>query len=242
MAQPATPEAVRQEIGQVRAGTGVAARGAVDLLRRFAATVGESARFAIWLLVEPQETFYHLREKGSVAAALVIMFLALAVRVATVFTVAFHFSAAEPWEVNFVAELMRMIAPWLTWVVANYAVTAILYGEGTFRQIFVTSAYCFVPYVLFIFPLSLLTNVLALSEAGLVYVVQTVVYGWIAVLFFLQVKVVHGYDLRATFGVVALTLAAMLGIWMVGSMIYGLSYQLFRFIREIFIEVVIRWA
>lgn len=208
--------------------------------RRLASAVWESARFAVWVLAEPQETFYRLKTRGTTGAALVILTLALAVRIGTFFTTAFHFSSAEPWEVNFAGEALRFVVPFLSWVVANYAVTAILYGEGTFREIFVASAYCLTPYVLFVPPVSLATNVLTLGEAALVNTAMVLIYAWVAMLFVVSVKVVHNYEWRQAFGIVLLTLVTMLALWAVGAMVYGLTDQVLHFVREVVREALIR--
>ncbi|NLG68832.1 MAG: hypothetical protein GX496_04565 [Firmicutes bacterium] len=204
------------------------------------AAAWESTRFAIWVLVEPQETFERLRQRGSVGAAIVMIGLALAVRVATFFTTAFHFSSAEPSEVNFAGEVLRLLVPLLTWVVANYAVTAILYGEGTLRAIFVASSYCLAPYVLLTPWISLATNVLTLSEAALVNGAQAMVYAWTGLLFFISVKVIHNYEWGQTLAITLLTLATMLATWAVAATVYGLTDQVLHFFREVVREALLR--
>lgn len=215
-------------------------RRAGHAFRSLASAVWESVRFAVWILAEPQETFYRLKTRGTVGAALVILALALAVRIGTFFTTAFHFSSAEPWEVNFASEALRLVAPFASWVVANYAVTAILYGEGTLRQIFVSSAYCLTPYILFVPPISLLTNLLTLGEAALVNGALALTYAWVAVLFLISVKVVHDYEWRQALGIVLLTLVTMLALWAVGATVYGLTDQVLHFVREVIREALIR--
>lgn len=202
--------------------------------------VRQSLQFAVGVMIDPQETFWHIKNRGSLVAALVIMAFALAIRVTTIFTTSFHYSSAEPWEVNFIAEVVRMIVPWISFVVANYAVTTILYGEGTFRQIFIASAYCFVPYVVFALPLSLLTNVLTLGERGLVDGAMTLIYVWIGILFVLNVKVTHQYETSGAVGVCALTLLAMLALWSAVAVVYGLTDQFAKFVGEIVMELRLR--
>ncbi|MEW6045896.1 MAG: YIP1 family protein [Bacillota bacterium] len=219
---------------------GQRARWFAACLGRLGAAVMESARFGVWLLAAPQETFYHLKMRGSVGAALVVLMLALAVRTATIFTTAFHFSTAEPWEVNFAGEVVRIVVPFLSWVIASYGVTAILYGEGTFRHIWIASAYCLTPYVLFTLAVSLSTNLLTLGERALVDTAMAVIYGWVAVLFLISVKVIHNYEWRQAIGISALTLVAMLALWAAGAMVYGLTDQLVHFAKEVTREVLIR--
>lgn len=210
------------------------------LWRGAAHAVAESIRFGVWLLVEPQETFFRLKTRGSGAAALVVVVLALAVRVVTVFSTAFHFSGVEPWEVHFTGELVRIMVPFASWVVVNYAVTAVIYGEGTIRDIFIGSAYALVPYVLFAIPISLVTNVLTLGERALVDVPLAAVYLWTAALFVTSVKVIHNYEWRQALGISVLTVIGMLLIWAVGAMVYGLTDQVVHFVREVWREVLIR--
>ena len=204
------------------------------------ATAWESVRFAVWVLVEPQETFERLRQRGSLGAALVMVGLALAVRILTFFTTAFHFSSAEPSEVNFLGEVLRILVPLSTWVVANYGVTAILYGEGTLRVIFVASAYCLSPYILLTPWISLATNVLTLGEAALIDGTQAVVYAWTGLLFFISVKVVHNYEWGQALAITLLTLVTMLAAWAVAATVYGLTDQVLHFVREVVREALLR--
>ena len=87
------------------------------------------------------------------------------------------------WEdANLFIEILRVVLPWTLWTIANYGVSALFEGSGTFRGVARTTAYCLVPYILFAVPVALLSHLMTAQERGLYESLWSLVYLWVLLL------------------------------------------------------------
>ncbi len=213
------------------------------------------------ILREPQDTLWELRERGSLWAVLVLVLLACIVRIASLWLLAFHmlespqftsiFSYLSPYnlvtyyylrevdpdQISVLVEMVRIIAPFLAWVVVSYGVGVILEGEASFTATLRSSAYCLVPYILFTIPVALLTHVLTREERGLVDFLLSVIYLWCGGLFWLQVRVVHDFEYGKSLRTIVVSAFGMLALFGFGIMIYLITSQIYRFVAEVIYEL-----
>ena len=220
----------------------------------------------LYVLVRPIQTFQWLAVGRSMWPALILVFLAGVARTASLATIAFHMRATPTvgslvdwvrlyrpvaatllpelrWEdTNLIVELLRIAGPWALWAVANYGVSALFDGEGTFRGVIRTTAYCLVPYIIFAVPIALLSHIMTVQERGLYETLWSLVYYWVLLLLVLQVQVVHNYSFRDTvrvglvivFGVAVLLGAIVLVgllVGQTGSFLSEVVYEIFRMAR-----------
>ena len=74
--------------------------------------------------------------------------------------------------------LVQSVVYFITWVVGNWALCTLLDGEGTFKKIFIYSAYALVPYIVCTFIAVILSNVLIKDESIWITAVQWIGLGW----------------------------------------------------------------
>ena len=215
----------------------------------------------IGVLRSPGQTLWELRDSGSLWAVPVLLLLAYFVRVASLWLMAFHmlytptFESIVDWlspfnvftyyhlterdwdQINIPLESLRIGGPFLAWVVVSYGVGVIYRGEGTFRAILRSSAYCLVPYILFTLPVVSVTHVLVGTERGLVNFAMSIIYLWCALLFFLQLRVVHDFDLGTSVRTLAITFFGMAILFGFGALLYLISSQMLRFGWEVVYEL-----
>ena len=122
----------------------------------------------------------------------------------------------------------------------NYLVCTINEGEGTVKKI--TSYFCYslTPYILLTPVIYLLSLVLTRNEQFLITLLQVLAYGWMLVLLMLGIREVNNYTGKQTFKIILLTLFTLLILALIIFILYILWAQVFRFIGEIFGEVVYR--
>ncbi|WP_454190417.1 Yip1 family protein [Paenibacillus sp. Marseille-Q7038] len=169
--------------------------------------------------------------------AIIVVLLAYVARMLSLVLTGYAFETREPYEISYLHEFVWIVVPWFTWCVSNWGVSAILDGEGKFKEVVVGSAFALVPYTLFIVPITLLTFVFSLQEYSTYSVLVKVVFIWTAWLLLLKVKKIHDFE----FGkLVFITLLSMIGIailWFIGILMFGLINQLIQFIIELFREM-----
>lgn len=191
------------------------------------------------VLVHPIDFFRDIQEPGRIKwrDAAVVMLLTYMARMAAIMVTGYAFETREPYEISFLHEFIWLIVPWLTWSVANWAVSAILEGEGKFKEVFVGSAFAFVPYMVFIVPVTLLTNVIALDEDSIYSFLINLTIVWVAWLLLLKVKIINDFEIVKMLWITFLSIVGILIIWFIGILMFGLMNQLINFVVDLFKEL-----
>ncbi len=185
----------------------------------------------------------NLRERSGLRAVPLLLLLAVIVRMAGLAALSFHFReylGHKPEQTRMLFEAGKLLIPWITWCVAAVAVAEVFYGEGTFRQVIISSAWALWPFIVLIVPVSLLTNWITLDERALYNVGVGIIWSLLAWQFFQQVKTLHNFDTGKAIGVILLTLVGMLVIWMLMGLIYALTGEVVRFLQQIALEIYVR--
>ena len=120
--------------------------------------VQEQARFALHISVHPFDGFWDMKRegRGRLSAALILTALMLLTHVWAQQAQAFLFNTEKfaPYDMLFeITKLTLLIA---VFCVANWSVTTLLQGEGTFRDIVMVTGYACVPLILIPLPAALL--------------------------------------------------------------------------------------
>lgn len=191
------------------------------------------------ILIRPRETLDNIK-KANLFSVLVFVLLFFLIQYLRILLTSFHFSTFDPARTSFLTESMKLFLPWITWILASYGVSIILDGQGTLKDVFVSSALCLAPYIIFSVPLSLLSRILVLEQKGYYDFLNYLIYAWVIFLFFYQVKIVHNFSSKKAVG---FSLLSVLGIgisWASIALIYILSYQIVDFVRQIILEISVR--
>lgn len=217
---------------------------------------------ALGILLHPNETFERLATGSSLWPVVILLGLAGLARVLSLALIAFHMRATPSvgsvldwvrlyrpvaasllpelrWEdANLFVEMLRIVLPWSLWTAANYGVSALFEGEGTFRGVARTTAYCLVPYIVFAVPVALLSHGMTANERGLYETLWSLVYYWVLILLVLQLRTVHNYSIRRT---VSVGLVSVFGVVVLGGGIVTLgilSGELIGFVGDVLYDIV----
>ncbi|MGM0884670.1 MAG: YIP1 family protein [Bacillota bacterium] len=191
------------------------------------------------VLVHPIDFFHDIQEQGRIkwGQALFVVAFAYLARMIAILITGYAFEKREPHEISFLHEFIWLVVPWLTWTVSNWGVSAILEGEGKFKEVFVGSAFALVPYAVFIVPITLLTNVLALDESSIYsFLINFTVY-WVGWLLLLKVKIIHDFELVKMAWITVLSIIGILIMWFIGILMFGLMNQLINFVVDMIKEL-----
>lgn len=123
---------------------------------------------------------------------------------------------------------------------ANFLVVAIRDGKGSFRDIYVTTAYALAP-IIFIFPLAaILGNTFTLNEAFIYEFLVTLALIWFVVILVSSYMEIHEYSLGQTISTLLLAMFTMAVAAIAISLIWLVVQQMIQQIREMHLEVVLR--
>lgn len=191
------------------------------------------------MLRHPFDELYDLKKKnhGSVVSATVIFVLAFLIYLFDMFGRSFTFRMVDPDNNSIFSIGVLFLVPAVLWVIGNYMVSAISEGEGSFRSVYVATAYSLTPYVLLGPVVILSTYVLTLNEAVIVHYLWAIAVLWSAALLCMAVKEIHNYTVKETVKIILLTLFFMIMAVIVCVILFLIGQQVVVFFRDIIEEV-----
>jgi len=195
------------------------------------------------VLRHPIDSYYDLKigKHGSVLSASIIYLIAFAVFFVNMWLTSFLFG----WDfmLTFMSPTLLALGffvPLFLWVVANYLISTINEGEGSFKNVYVGTAYAFAPYIIFMPFLIIISYSLTLNEDFVFIIYERVVFVWTAIYFILMVLEMHRFSFMGMVRNILLTFFAI----MVGSLgvlfVFLFASQVAEFSADIFREVFFR--
>ena len=206
----------------------------------FVLPVLSQTRYSLRVLRHPVDTYYEAvhRAKSSIASAICVYILFVIAMILNKVLTNFCFNLTGIRGVTIQSVVLSNFLPIFIWIIANYLVGAISKGQGTFKAVFITGIYALMPLIVFMVPLSLLSNMLTLAEEPIYRICQFVLYGWTAFLLFMQVKEVQGYEVTETIKRILWILFTAAMIIFCCLAIFGIVNQSFNFVNEFTRELI----
>ncbi|MBQ2734436.1 MAG: YIP1 family protein [Clostridia bacterium] len=173
-------------------------------------TFGQELLYGFYVIFHPFDGFYDLKHehRGSVRAALV--FIALTI-------VAFFYQGiGQGYVLNptgsyatIFSQAISVLVPLFLFVLANWCLTTLFEGEGSFKDIFIACSYSLLPLIMLIIPATLCSNWVTNTEKDIITMLGTVAFLWVAILLFFGTMVTHDYSMGKNFVTILGTVVAM---------------------------------
>lgn len=191
-------------------------------------------------IFHPCETFENVRYmRGGLKMAPAFIFLGLTVAVRFIYMNIVHYPLADIdlRDASYLLEAVKFLLPFITFVIAAYAVTAIIDGEVKFNELFFAGSLCFAPYFIFTLPLGAFSHLLTGNASGFYSTVQTIIVIWMLFLFFQTIRITNRYSVKQAVGITILAVLTMALIWIVAFLVIVLWNQVYLFVADILIEL-----
>lgn len=211
--------------------------------KRFGQKTWESLRFGMYAIVHPIDGFERLKKenKGTVLAATIILGLVIASFVFARQYTGFIFNRADLSKINLLVEVGSVLLPFLLWTVVNWALTTLMEGKGTLKDVYIASAFALIPVILTVVPLTIISNFLIAEEGTFYQMLMFLGLGWAILLLVIGATMVtHEYDFRKTIFTCISTLLGMGFALFIGLLFIALGEQVLMFARQLFTEVIHR--
>ncbi len=159
-------------------------------------TFGQELMYGFYTILHPFDGFWDLKheKRGSLRAALV--FLAVTI------LAFFYQSIGTGYVMNptrgystIWSQVISVLVPLLLFVLANWCLTTLFEGEGSFKDIFVAICYCLLPIPMLVIPATFCSNFVTTSEAGIITLLSTLAFMWMGILIFFATMVTHDYSM-----------------------------------------------
>ena len=159
-------------------------------------TLWEELLFSFHIMFHPFDGFWDLKheKRGSVRAAVIIVALVMAVDIFKTLAGGYVLNPTDIRVINLNDTVLQVLVPFCLWCWANWGLTTLMDGEGSLKEIFISSAYALMPIVILNIPVTLLSNVVVLQEAKFVTIFSAFAYIWAFSLIFVGILVTNDYS------------------------------------------------
>lgn len=201
-------------------------------------TFGQELIYGFYVIFHPFDGFYDLKHerRGSVRASLV--FLGIAV------LTFFYQGVGQGYVLNptgkvttILTQLISVVVPLFLFVLANWCLTTLFDGEGSFKDIFIASSYSLLPLPLLIIPATVASNWVSSSEASIITFIGTVAFIWVGILLFFGTMVTHDYTMVKNIVIIFFTIVAMAVIVFIVLLFSMLLSKLVSLVTNLITEI-----
>jgi tetratricopeptide (TPR) repeat protein len=189
----------------------------------------------------PVDTFYGLQREGkaSYKSAIFTLLCFAIVYLTDLYQTGFLFKNVNTFN-NAFFQLVMLISIFIGWVFVNYLISTLSDGEGKFKDIFIASSYCLLPFIVLQLPLTLLSHVLTYNEVFIYDLAKNIIISWCLILLFVSTQNIHNYSFLETIKNILITLFGMLMLALIIFLVYMFTNQLVDYIYTIIKEVIYR--
>ena len=201
--------------------------------------VKKQLQYAFYPIFHPFDGFYMIKRhhRGGVAGASIIMAAAVIVYLIFSYLSGYLFSNVMDETTSLIGDAVSFLFPFLLFGVANYCVTSLFNGEGSFRNIYVTIGYALLPIVLILPFVTVIANFLSLEESVIITGLTGIAYGWSILLIFFGTLSIHNYSFTKNIVATLFTIAGMLIITFLLMLFASLTQKLCGFIYNVITEL-----
>ncbi len=159
-------------------------------------TFGQEIAYGFHIIFHPFDGFWDLKheKRGSVRGAVFFIVLAIATfyyqAIGQGYLLDPYASLASVW-----AQIFGVLVPLLLFVLANWCLTTLFEGEGSFKDIFVAAGYCLLPIPLLIIPTTIYSNFCINTETDIIGFIGSFAFIWLGLLLFFGTMVTHDYSM-----------------------------------------------
>ena len=201
-------------------------------------TYWEELIYPFHLCFHPFDGFWDLKheKRGSVRAASTILGITIIAMFYNAIGKGYLFNPEDKYSTILVS-IISVAIPVVLWSVANWCLTTLFDGEGSFKDIYIATCYALSPLPIFVILSTVLTNVLTADQSSMVNLIIAFGFIWTVMLLFFGTLVTHDYSLGKNVITILGTILAMVVIMFVIILFSSLIMKMVSFVVAIFKEV-----
>lgn len=202
----------------------------------------QSLKYSFYLIFHPFDGFWDLKheKRGSIKSAAIIVFMVGITFILRRQLTGFILNKVKLRELNILVEILSIALPFFLWCLANWCLTTLMDGEGSFKDIAITTAYALSPIIIINIPMILFSNVITIEEGAFYKFFDILALVWSGALLILGTSVVHQYSMGKTLLTCICIIVGMGLIIFIALLFFSLLQQMISFIYTIYQEVALR--
>lgn len=201
-------------------------------------TFGQEIAYGFHIILHPFDGFWDLKheKRGSVRGAIFFIVLAIATfyyqAIGQGYLLDPFASLASVW-----GQIFGVLVPLFLFVLANWCLTTLFEGEGSFKDIFVACSYSLLPIPLLVIPTTIYSNFCITTETDIIGFISTFAFIWLGLLVFFGTMVTHDYSMGKNVITVLGTIVGMVFIMFLAVLFTTLVGKIVGLITNIVDEI-----
>ena len=201
-------------------------------------TFGQEIAYGFHVIFHPFDGFWDLKheKRGSVRGAIFFIVLAIATfyyqAIGQGYLLDPFASLASIW-----AQVFGVLVPLFLFVLANWCLTTLFEGEGSFKDIFVAAGYCLLPIPLLVIPTTIYSNFCISTETDIIGFISSFAFIWLGLLLFFGTMVTHDYSMGKNIITVIGTVVGMVFIMFLAVLFTTLVGKIVGLVTNIVDEI-----
>ena len=201
-------------------------------------TYGQELIYVFHVIFHPFDGFWDLKheKRGSFRAAITILGMVIITFYYQAIGRGYLLNPQENYSTLF-AIVLSVGAPFALWTIANWCLTTLFDGEGSYKDIFIATCYSLMPTVIIMIPTTIMSNVLVAEELDILSVINAFAFIWAGMLIFFGMMVTHDYSMGKNFLTTLGTILGMIIIMFIAILFTTLLGKLVSFVTNIVTEL-----
>ncbi len=221
--------------------------GRIGKINKRASTAGgkrtfkEELLYVFHVMFHPFDGFWDLKheKRGSLRASLVFMLLTVIALFYRSVGTGYVMNPQGNYSTIFMQFLVVFI-PVALFAIANWCLTTLFEGEGSFKDILIAIGYSLLPLPLTMIPATLISNYIVNSEITILNLVITLGFVWAGFLIFFGTMVTHDYPMLKNIVTVLGTIVGMAFIMFLAILFTSLIMDIVTFVTNYVTEITYR--
>ena len=205
-------------------------------------TFKEEILYTFHLIFHPFDGFWDLKHehRGSLRGAFFWIIIAILTFFYQEIGTGYIFNPRDDYSTIF-TQILGVLVPLILWATANWCLTTLFEGEGSFKDVFIATSYALAPLPLLIIPSVLYSNIALESEGMVVSLLATFAFIWCGMLVFFASQVTHDYTFSKNILTTIGTLLGMAVIMFIALLFSTLLSKVFSFFVDLITEIAYRF-
>lgn len=201
-------------------------------------TFGQEIAYGFHIILHPFDGFWDLKheKRGSVRGAIFFIVLAIATfyyqAIGQGYLLDPYSSLASIW-----AQIFGVLVPLFLFILANWCLTTLFEGEGSFKDIFIACSYSLLPIPLLVIPTTIYSNFCITTETDIIGFISSFAFIWLGLLVFFGTMVTHDYSMGKNVITVLGTIVGMVFIMFLAVLFTTLVGKIVGLITNIVDEI-----
>lgn len=202
----------------------------------------DNLKFTFYIYSHPFDGFWVMKKERTDKwkTGFIILFLLIVTTAFRTLNSGYLFSSSGLGEFSVWLLSLLVIAVVFLYCIANWALTTLTDGMGTFEDIFASLMYSVTPIVIANIPMTLISQILIQNESAFYNFIDIVIIIWTVFLILAGNLTIHEYTMVKSIFTCILSVVAMLAIAVLIFLVCNLTQQVWNWITAIISEIFFR--